>query len=68
MFKKNALLILCLFFVAVLTSACGGGGSKNTPTDNSALYFLLAQLKNQVLMIKKFQKQNQMPMTKQSLQ
>ena len=47
MFKKNALLILCLFFVAVLTSACGGGGSKNTPTDNSALYFLLAQQNNQ---------------------
>ncbi len=47
MFKKNALLILCLFFVAVLTSACGGGGSKNPPTDNSALYFLLAQQNNQ---------------------
>ena len=46
MFKKNALLILCLFFVAVLTSACGGGG-KATPPNNSALYYLLAQQNNQ---------------------
>ena len=39
MIKKNfAFLLICLFFVAVITSACGG--SKTTPADNSAFYYL----------------------------
>ena len=40
--KGIAFLIICLFFTAVITSACGDSG-KNMPTDNSAYYYILAQ-------------------------
>lgn len=40
--KKFAFLAICLFFLAIITSACGSGG-KTTPPDNSAFYYLLAQ-------------------------
>ena len=39
MIKKNiGYLIACLFFVAIIVSACGGDG-KTLPPDNSSLYY-----------------------------
>lgn len=47
MIKKNiGYLIACLFFVAIIVSACGGDG-KTLPPDNSSLYYLLAQQQNE---------------------
>ncbi len=45
--KHFALLIVCLFGVAIIVSACGGDG-KTLPTDNSSLYYLFAQQKEPV--------------------
>ena len=40
--RKRILLLLCLFLVGIIATACGGSG-KTTPPDNSAFYYLLAQ-------------------------
>ncbi len=41
--KYFALLAVCLFFMAIFTSACGGGKNNPPRNDNSAYYYLLAQ-------------------------
>ena len=40
--RKRILLLLCLFLVGIIATACGGSG-KTTPPDNSVFYYLLAQ-------------------------